>query len=60
MSSEAENSFHNVQQSIQFLEREKYVILFEVGEDACVKVEEVIELCNERLKELNVRIQIGD
>ena len=57
---EAENSFHNVQESIKLLEREKYVLLFEVGEDACVKIEDVIEMCQEKLKELNVRIQLGD
>lgn len=60
MSLEAQNSFHNVEVAISNLEREKYVILFEVGEDATKKIEEVIAECREKLKELNARIQLGD
>jgi hypothetical protein len=53
MRSREQNSIDNLLRTIQILECEKYVLRFEVGEDAEAKVDELIRITYDRISELN-------
>lgn len=53
---EIQNSIDNLTKTIQFLSHERYVLLFEVGEEAVDTIDELIDMVYFRIAELNANL----
>jgi hypothetical protein len=48
-----DNSIHNISKAIENLQRERWVLLFEVSQEASELIDQLVGMCHERINDLH-------